>query len=153
MENQIELLDSLLKEVSHGLFSLMRDIMHSRGTPLRGGRLIHQLLKEPGLTVSEASRSLGMAKSHTSNLLDELQKCGLVEKRPDPSDQRLTRVYVTEGAKKEQDRARAELLETLTAVASRLPPGKIGELIQGLTALRDALSSERDAREAGPDRA
>src|SRR5690606_12877926 len=61
--------------------------------------LLRHIKEEPGVTLSELARRVGAAKSHISTTLEHLVKEGYVEKRSDPSDQRLVRLRVTEAAR------------------------------------------------------
>lgn len=53
-----------------------------------------------GVIVSELARHTEAAKSHVSNVIDQLVERDCVEKRPDPGDQRLQRLYVTRAAQR-----------------------------------------------------
>ncbi|MBO2521925.1 MAG: hypothetical protein CW345_09035 [Firmicutes bacterium] len=61
--------------------------------------LLRHIKEEPGVTLSELARRVGAAKSHISTTVEHLVKEGYVEKRSDPSDQRVVRLHVTEAAR------------------------------------------------------
>ncbi len=65
------------------------------GMPAGGWILMHQLRQSPGETVSGLARACGISKSRVSVLADDLHGRGLVEKRPDPEDQRVLRLFPT----------------------------------------------------------
>src|SRR5690606_19805586 len=48
----------------------------------------------------ELARRVGAAKSHASTTVEQLVQDGYVEKRADPSDQRVLRLHVTEAARR-----------------------------------------------------
>lgn len=58
--------------------------------------LLRRIKEEPGVTLSELSRLMGAAKSHTSTTVEQLVRDGYVEKRSDPSDQRVIRLHITD---------------------------------------------------------
>src|SRR5690606_40015840 len=60
--------------------------------------LLRHIKEEPGITLSELARRVGAAKSHTSTTIEQLVQEGYVEKRADPSDQRVLRLHATEAA-------------------------------------------------------
>jgi len=64
--------------------------------PSASWMLLHHLRQSPGQTVSGLARVCGISKSRVSVLADELHGRGLLEKRPDPEDQRVLRLYLTE---------------------------------------------------------
>jgi len=82
----------------------MRALLHRVGKeyelPLFSFMLLRQIKEEPGITLSELARSVGAAKSHISTTIEQLVREGYVEKRSDPSDQRILRLHVTEAARR-----------------------------------------------------
>ena len=52
----------------------------------------------PGLSQDELSRQMHVDKSYTARAVAKLEKAGLVERRPDPDEHRIKRVYLTEKA-------------------------------------------------------
>jgi DNA-binding MarR family transcriptional regulator len=45
-----------------------------------------------GLSLKDLSRELGLAHSTVSGIVDRLEKRGMVERRPDPADRRITKI-------------------------------------------------------------
>lgn len=78
----------------------MRELIHRAGKefdlPPFSFMLLRRIKEEPGVTLSELSRRVGAAKSHTSTTVEQLVRDGYVEKRSDPSDQRVIRLHMTE---------------------------------------------------------
>ncbi|HLS89981.1 MAG TPA: MarR family winged helix-turn-helix transcriptional regulator [Limnochordia bacterium] len=80
----------------------MRGLLHRAGRefemPPFSFMLLRHIKEEPGITLSELARRVGAAKSHTSTTIEQLVQEGYVEKRADPSDQRVLRLHATEAA-------------------------------------------------------
>ena len=55
-----------------------------------------ELSAHPGCRVSELSQALMLHQSTTSNMLDKMQKRGLIRRERIDSDQRVVRLFVTE---------------------------------------------------------
>lgn len=53
---------------------------------------------QPGLSQDELSRLIHVDKSYTARSLARLEKMGLVERRPDPQEHRVKRVFLTQKA-------------------------------------------------------
>ncbi len=85
-----------------------------------------------GMSLKELSKHLGLAHSTTSGIVDRLEKHGMVERKQQDADRRLTRVVVT-------DKVRLFLQETM-------PKLSIHPLVE---ALRRAKPGEREAITAG----
>jgi DNA-binding MarR family transcriptional regulator len=58
--------------------------------------VLRALVLSEGMSLKELSAQLGLAHSTVSGIVDRLQKRGLVERRADESDRRVTRIAVTQ---------------------------------------------------------
>lgn len=75
--------------------------------------------KKPGMTVADVARNVSTARQSANEMLTGLERAGLVERRPHPSDRRSQQVFLTDAG-----RARlAEALPTVQAVEARLSAG------------------------------
>jgi len=61
--------------------------------------LFFTLVKQDGLSQKELSDRLHLKAATVAVMLKRMEKAGLVERRPDPEDQRILRVYLTEKGK------------------------------------------------------
>jgi DNA-binding MarR family transcriptional regulator len=57
--------------------------------------VLFQLWREDGLTQSALVNNLGVEPPTITKTIDRLEKAGLVERRTDPDDARVSRVYLT----------------------------------------------------------
>ena len=55
-----------------------------------------QLWQQDGLTQKELGQQLCVEAPTVTRMLQRMQRCGLIERRPDPDDGRVSRVYLTE---------------------------------------------------------
>jgi DNA-binding MarR family transcriptional regulator len=99
--------------------------------------LLASLSRDDGQTLASLSRALLVTAGNLTGLVDRAERDGVVERRPDPSDRRLARVWLT-------TRGRALIRELLPAHAKQ-----VHELLRGLPAqdrheLRRLLGSLRD---------
>lgn len=118
-----------------------------RGCDLPGVTLLflRQLADEPGLTLSDLARRTGMVKSHVSRTIDQLDREGYVEKRSDPTDQRVLRLHPTHRALELQHHLEDRVRGAWTGVMLELPPEEQQVVVQGLRTLLAAF--ERAAGE------
>lgn len=61
--------------------------------------LLINLWPQDGLTHSEVAETLCVQPATVTRMLDRLVKAGLVQRRPDEQDQRVSRVYLTEAGR------------------------------------------------------
>jgi len=108
--------------------------------------LLANLEREDGQTLAALSRRMLVTAGNLTGLVDRAERDGVVERRPDPSDRRLSRVFLTtrgrelvQGLIPAHAQHVAELLSSLDAAERR-------ELRRLLGKLRDSLVA-RKARE------
>ncbi|MGZ5966401.1 MAG: MarR family winged helix-turn-helix transcriptional regulator, partial [Polyangiales bacterium] len=90
--------------------------------------LLMQLLREDGQTLAELSRRMLVTAGNLTGLVDRAERDGIVERRPDPSDRRLTRVVLTSRGRKLADRAVARHAELAEEILGPLDPQEREEL-------------------------
>lgn len=55
------------------------------------------VVRTTGISLKELSRALGLAHSTVSGIVDRLGRRGLIERKPDANDGRVTKIYPTGG--------------------------------------------------------
>ena len=101
-----------------GICRLNRGFMHSlwdelglyRGQPF----LLAVLWESEGVTHSELARRIHVSPATVTNMIKRMEKGGLLERRPDKVDQRVSRVYLTDAGRAIRERVdqRWRALET-----------------------------------------
>ncbi len=105
-----------------------------------------ELTNRPGLRVSELSQALSLHQSTTSNLLDKLEKKGLVERRRGGPDQRVVQVFVSAAGAGLIARAPRPVQGAISAALAQLPDAELARLTEGLAALIGRMEgADRDA--------
>lgn len=84
---------------------LLEEIGLYRGQP----PLLHKLREEEGLTHTELATLLRVTPATLTKMIKRMEKAGFVQRRPDASDQRVSRVYLTEAGRAIQAEMRAVL--------------------------------------------
>ncbi len=130
----------LIKGVYQGVFAQIRVVTEQYGLPVAALPVLAQIHGEQGITVSEISRRTGMAKSQVSTTVDGLVAQGLLEKGPDPSDQRLTRLYTTARERQQMGQMRRERDRRLGRILASIPGDRKQAVLDGLRALKAALA-------------
>lgn len=94
-----------------------------------------ELAARPGLRVSELSQALSLHQSTTSNLLDKLEKKGLVARRRGGPDQRVVQIDLTREGAEIVARAPRPAQGAISAALARLPAAELAGLERGLAEL------------------
>ena len=61
--------------------------------------VLRALWKQSGLTHSELAELLNRSPSTITNMVKRMEKAGFVERRPDPKDERISRVHLTDAGR------------------------------------------------------
>jgi DNA-binding MarR family transcriptional regulator len=101
------------------------DVVASTGYP--GVRLQHLdvfalVPRDEGMRMSTLARELGVTPGAVTQLIDQLERQGLVRRVPDPDDQRATRVVPTDRAEAGYEAGRRRIAELEAEWEARVGP-------------------------------
>ena len=99
-EALVELLMQICMLNRRRMHALLDEIGLYRGQP----HVLHALWNQEGLTHSQLAHMLHRSPATMTNMLKRMQKAGFVERRPDPEDERISRVYLTDAGRAIQER-------------------------------------------------
>jgi DNA-binding MarR family transcriptional regulator len=106
-----------------------------------------------GITQRDLADALHVARPTITRMLHSMEKAGLVRRRPDAADQRLTRVELTEAGRAEEVQIRETAAGYVNATIATLPEAdrrELARLLEDLGACIARASAERAAvRQAG----
>jgi len=89
--------------------------------------LLMNVSEADGCTQNEIAECLGIQPATVTRMLQRVERNGLIERRKDPDDSRITRVYLTEEGRRQEQRL-ASLWENVE-----------GDLVKGMTPIEQAL--------------
>jgi DNA-binding MarR family transcriptional regulator len=107
------------------------------------GSLLVPLFEEDGLRQGEVARRARLSKQTMTTIARALERDGLVERRPDPTDARATLLFLTARAKELRPVAEEVVAELDARVAGLLPTRVRGPLKAALKAVADLDRSPR----------
>ncbi|GAB4560554.1 MAG: MarR family transcriptional regulator [Anaerolineae bacterium] len=83
--------------------ALLEGVGLYRGQP----PVLHALWKEEGLTHTELAERVHVTPATLTKMLQRMERAGFLIRRPDPEDQRVSRVYLTEAGRAIQTQVEA----------------------------------------------
>jgi len=101
------------------------------------------LWREDGLKMIDLGRRAGLEPSTMTGLLDRMERDGLVERRADPADRRVLKIFLTEAGNQARDAVIGIVDRTLAGVFSGVNAGEI-EALKGL--MRKVLTNIREEK-------
>lgn len=111
--------------------SIKRHFQHVQdATGLSGSQLwcLSAVHASPGVRVTQLARALGIQQATCSNLVETLERRGLIERRRDPSDQRAVTLYLSPEGSRLARCAPEPVSGILPDALSRLDPDALQEL-------------------------
>ena len=107
MKTSYDPIDYLLSQVSH--------LHHARATQLLEGLglyrgqppLLRALWEQEGLTQADLAERLKVTPATITRMLQRMERAGFLARQPDASDQRISRVYLTDAGRAIQSEAEA----------------------------------------------
>lgn len=94
-----ETIGQLLGAISHLHHKRMRDTWESLGLHRGQPFVLHMLWEEDGRTHTELAGILQRSPATISNMIKRMEKAGFVDRRSDPRDERVSRVYLTDAGR------------------------------------------------------
>jgi len=92
-------LDQLLAQICRLKHARVQALLETLGLYEGQPSMLRTLWAEEGLTHTELGRRLRVQPATITKMLQRMQKAGFVERRPDPQDERVSRVYLTEAGR------------------------------------------------------
>lgn len=105
-------LDRLLVEICRLHYTRAHALFETIGLYRGQPPLLRILTEQEGLAQRELADLLGVKPATISKMLERMERAGFLERRPDPKDQRVSRVYLTAQGRAVQDQVRG-LLSTI----------------------------------------
>jgi MarR family transcriptional regulator, organic hydroperoxide resistance regulator len=94
-----ESLDQLLAQVCRLKHARVQALLETLGLYEGQPSMLRTLWAEEGLTHTELAKRLRVQPATITKMIQRMQKAGFVERRPDPQDERVSRVYLTEAGR------------------------------------------------------
>lgn len=126
----IELVE-LLREVNRGIRARVREALGAASVPPGQLRMLQILGQaDNALRLVDVAHALGIAQRSVTTKVDDAIAAGLIEKRPDANDGRVTRVMLTDRGREVLDLARQARAMQADELLAELSPTERQELIR-----------------------
>ena len=150
-----ESIDFLLVQVSKLHRSRAHHLLESLGLYRGQPHVLRALWEQEGMTHGELAARLQVQPATITKMIQRMEKAGFVARRPDPKDQRVSRVYLTEAGRTVQDRVKQvwrtledETFDGFTLEERVLLRRFFLQMRENLTHVSEARKSHRHSRES-----
>ena len=99
------------------------------------GSVLLPLYEEDGLRMGELARRARLSKQTMTEMIRRLERDGLIERRPDPSDARASLIFLTARSRRFEPVAAGVLAELDRLARRQLEPRRVAELKAALAEL------------------
>jgi DNA-binding MarR family transcriptional regulator len=106
---QAQATDFLLAQICRMHHGRARELLHGIGLFRGQPRVLDVLHDEEGLTHTELATRLQVAPATVTKMLQRMEKAGFLVRQPDPEDQRVSRVYLTDAGREIRTEMRTRL--------------------------------------------
>jgi DNA-binding MarR family transcriptional regulator len=129
---------------------LMMQVLGDIGAHPAQAMCLRWLAMEDGLAQKDLADTMSLTPPTVSRMLKSMGQAGVIERRPDDQDQRLTRVYLTDEGRRRERELRAITAEHVAETFGTLPEADRRELTRLLDGLSTSLerAAERRSGEA-----
>lgn len=122
---------------------------HSRNLSKRYGMtgpqlvILNEIANRQPLSVTELARSISLSQATVTDILNRLDRKGLIERMRDLSDRRRVMIKITRGCSEILSKAPPALQETFVDRYAALPEWEQLMLLSSLTRIVDLMSAEK----------
>lgn len=129
----------------HDAARMRRTVIDEVFKPLRVTRsqawALAFLSRRDGLTQSDLADDMSLGKVTLSGLIDRLEDVGMVERRPDPSDRRIKRIFITKEGRRVIKEMRQLTLECNDKMLEGLDAQEVFNTVETLRKLNRNLKA------------
>jgi MarR family transcriptional regulator, organic hydroperoxide resistance regulator len=93
---QVETLDFILANICHLHRTRVYQLFDALGLYQGQPPVLFELWKQEGLTQTELAARLKISSATVTRMLQRMERSGFIRREPDPVDQRVSRVFLTE---------------------------------------------------------
>src|SRR5579871_5323773 len=86
----------LINKLAHAMALDMDRRLRTSGVTLSQWFVLKQLWQQEGKSQVELQELLGLERATVNGLIQRMTTAGLIERRPDPDDRRVQRIFLTE---------------------------------------------------------
>jgi DNA-binding MarR family transcriptional regulator len=137
-------LAAMLQPLTRALITAELPVLARHGITMWGYIVLSALDGSPARTQAALARAIRADKTRIIATLDELQRAGLITRRPDPADRRARLLSITQAGRRTRLAAQAEIWANENRILSRLPPADRQAFLRAAAAL-SALPPEEIA--------
>lgn len=96
---QVRHLDMIFRQVGKLHYQTVSALLSGKGVYPGQPPLLRALVEQDGQIQKELAVKMGITPATLNVMIGRMEKGGLVVRKPDPSDQRISRVYITDGGR------------------------------------------------------
>jgi DNA-binding MarR family transcriptional regulator len=130
--------------VHHRIFRAFNDEMNGCGLSMARTKVLRQLREQGPARQNVLAAEFGLSPHSITDLVDGLERLGLAERRPDPTDRRAKLVAITDAGEASLDVANAtrdRLLKQIFGALSETDRATFVRLLDGLDEAAQGLTS------------
>ena len=99
-----------------------RSILQEDGLPPAQASALRFIIRFPGMSQRELADRLHIQRATVTVMLQKMERAGYVDRRPDPMDQRISRIYPTEMAVQQDEEGKRSIDGYFTDVFQGFSP-------------------------------
>jgi DNA-binding MarR family transcriptional regulator len=134
--------------VHHRMFRAVNDEMNSCGLSMARTKVLHRLHEQGPTRQNVLAVEFGLSPHSITDMVDALERLGLAERRPDPTDRRAKLVAITEAGEASLDVANATRERLLKQIFGALSEADRETFLRLLDALDGAAQQLIKANES-----
>jgi DNA-binding MarR family transcriptional regulator len=134
-----------IKSAWHAISRLYNEQASKHGSTASIGFILLNIDKQGGTPSTHIGPSLGLEPTSLSRILKSMEENGLIEKRPDENDKRISRIFLTDKGKILRKQAKEVVLEFNNAIRAQIPDSKLIQFFEVISEIKNILEQKNNS--------
>ncbi len=138
-----ETVDFNIKAAWHAIFRMYNSVAAKHDISTAIGYVLINIDRKNGTPATKIGPMMGMEIHSLSRMLRNMEEKGLVEKRPDPNDGRVQRIFLTPLGVKKREVSRQTILDFNNKVRRSVSQKKLDGFFEVISSITQLIEKEK----------
>lgn len=140
MEDNKKQIAVLIQKIGKNIKCQMRGIFEKQGITMPQGMVVHLLMTESEMKITDISKALGLTNSTISGIIDRLEKQDIVIRERSKEDKRIVNVRLTDKFMKEKSSFKELATEQVSKLLVEAKEEEVDKILDALKLLYEVLN-------------
>lgn len=138
-----ETIDHHIKTTWHAIARMYNQQAAKADITMSIGFVLLNISSKEGTPATKIAPLMGLESRSLTRVLKNMEENGLIYRKPDETDKRSVRIYLTQKGKEKKEFSRKTVLEFNEAVRAKIPKEKLMVFFEVITEMNEIIDTDR----------